>query len=202
MSKWSTKVLEHPLPGWVSWPSCPSQILRFPASAARRFRSNPKFGPSDHVGASQDPRPTCHTLYIYQSTSHVPLRYDRELIIETKESDLELTQRSSTIYVCRRHDRLQRAQEPPELSRDRLSSSFRERQRCSGRHHHQESVELAKLSYWYIATDVAHCIVLGCIDLPAEFPALRERLLRLADKFASLPEDVREKYARKDQQYM
>ncbi|KAH8083504.1 Clavaminate synthase-like protein [Filobasidium floriforme] len=38
--------------------------------------------------------------------------------------------------------------------------------------------------------------------LPAEFPALRERLLRLADKFASLPEDVREKYARKEQQYM
>jgi hypothetical protein len=32
-------------------------------------------------------------------------------------------------------------------------------------------------------------------DLPAEFPALRERLLRLANTFASLPEDVREKYA-------
>ncbi|GAA5990637.1 hypothetical protein JCM10908_003164 [Rhodotorula pacifica] len=33
-------------------------------------------------------------------------------------------------------------------------------------------------------------------DLPAEFPALRKRLLHLADKFASLPEETREQYAR------
>lgn len=39
-------------------------------------------------------------------------------------------------------------------------------------------------------------------DLPEEFPALREELLKLAAKFASLPEDVREKYARPQMQYM
>ncbi|GAA5867709.1 hypothetical protein JCM3774_003386 [Rhodotorula dairenensis] len=33
-------------------------------------------------------------------------------------------------------------------------------------------------------------------DLPAEFPALRQRLLRLADRFAALPEPTREQYAR------
>lgn len=33
-------------------------------------------------------------------------------------------------------------------------------------------------------------------DLPAEFPALRQRLLRLADQFAALPEATREQYAR------
>lgn len=40
------------------------------------------------------------------------------------------------------------------------------------------------------------------IDLPQEFPKLRERLLRLSDKFASLPKESREKYAREEQQYM
>lgn len=31
-------------------------------------------------------------------------------------------------------------------------------------------------------------------DLPAEYPRLRERLLLLADRFAALDEDTREKY--------
>lgn len=39
-------------------------------------------------------------------------------------------------------------------------------------------------------------------DLPPGFPALRRDLLTLADKFASLPEQVREKYSRADVQYM
>jgi hypothetical protein len=32
-------------------------------------------------------------------------------------------------------------------------------------------------------------------DLPPEFAGLRERLLKLAERFAALPESVREKYA-------
>lgn len=39
-------------------------------------------------------------------------------------------------------------------------------------------------------------------DLPSEFPKLRNDLLRLADRFASLPEEVREKYSRAEVQYM
>lgn len=38
-------------------------------------------------------------------------------------------------------------------------------------------------------------------DLPAVFPALREKLLRLSNTFASLPDDVREKYADAASQY-
>ncbi|KAJ9124087.1 hypothetical protein QFC22_000882 [Naganishia vaughanmartiniae] len=36
------------------------------------------------------------------------------------------------------------------------------------------------------------------LDLPEQFPQLRENLLKLADKFASLPEETREKYSRKE----
>lgn len=39
-------------------------------------------------------------------------------------------------------------------------------------------------------------------DLPEQFPKLREDLLKLADKFASLPEETREKYSRKEVAYM
>lgn len=39
-------------------------------------------------------------------------------------------------------------------------------------------------------------------DLPDEFPRLREELLRCADKFAALPEEVRERYSREEVQYM
>ncbi|KAJ9112175.1 hypothetical protein QFC20_002356 [Naganishia adeliensis] len=39
-------------------------------------------------------------------------------------------------------------------------------------------------------------------DLPEQFPKLREDLLKLADKFASLPKETREKYSRKEVQYM
>ncbi|KAL7408928.1 Clavaminate synthase-like protein [Mrakia frigida] len=38
-------------------------------------------------------------------------------------------------------------------------------------------------------------------DLPPNFPALREKLLRLSNSFASLPEEVREKYAREESLY-
>jgi hypothetical protein len=38
-------------------------------------------------------------------------------------------------------------------------------------------------------------------DLPDSFPAKRERLLRLANAFGSLPEETREKYAREESLY-
>lgn len=38
-------------------------------------------------------------------------------------------------------------------------------------------------------------------DLPASFPALRKRLLLLSNDFASLPEEVREKYTSPESSY-
>lgn len=43
--------------------------------------------------------------------------------------------------------------------------------------------------------------ILVVTDLPAEYPAKRERLLRLAAAFAALPEDVREKYSDESTRY-
>ncbi|KAL7423916.1 hypothetical protein Q5752_001501 [Cryptotrichosporon argae] len=48
----------------------------------------------------------------------------------------------------------------------------------------------------------------GCLgiilvrDLPPEFPVLRERLFRLAHRFANLPEATRERFARPDTSYL
>ncbi|KAI5454911.1 hypothetical protein NCC49_002187 [Naganishia albida] len=50
------------------------------------------------------------------------------------------------------------------------------------------------------AQDALGVIIIN--DLPEQFPRLREDLLKLADKFASLPEETREKYSRKEVQYM
>lgn len=38
-------------------------------------------------------------------------------------------------------------------------------------------------------------------DLPPEYPVYRERLLKLAYRFAQLPEDIREKYAHPASRY-
>ncbi|QRW27242.1 2OG-Fe(II) oxygenase family protein [Rhizoctonia solani] len=43
--------------------------------------------------------------------------------------------------------------------------------------------------------------ILVVTDLPVEYPAKRERLLRLASAFAALPEDVREKYSDESTRY-
>lgn len=40
------------------------------------------------------------------------------------------------------------------------------------------------------------------LDLPSEFAELRERLLRLGQAFAALPEERREKYARANVSYL
>lgn len=56
-----------------------------------------------------------------------------------------------------------------------------------------------------IAQSSSPAMLMYCLhqsDLPEQFPKLREDLLKLADKFASLPEETREKYSRKEVQYM